>query len=260
MKRKIINLIALGVLASCSHTAEKRVDYDHFYGYYKVGNPYKIKGKWYHPKEYGSYEETGVASWYGPNFHGKLTANGDRFDQNEITAAHKTLPLPSVVRVTNLENGRSLELVVNDRGPYAHQRIIDLSKHSAQKLGFKEKGTAKVRVTLLEDKTNRLLAGIPGAEQAKERHIARRDGNKTIHGQAGERWYVQAGSFSVKDNAENAKEKFTSFGKVDIHTTSNDGRVFHQLRLGPLKDEVQAQDMLQRLANAGHRAIIINED
>jgi len=119
-------------------------------GYYKVGSPYTIKGKRYYPAVNYGYNETGIASWYGPNFHGKMTANGERFDENELTAAHKTLPLPSIVRVTNLENGRSLIVRVNDRGPYAHGRIIDMSKRSAELLGFKNKGVAKVRVQILE--------------------------------------------------------------------------------------------------------------
>ena len=119
-------------------------------GKYKVGSPYKIKGKRYYPTVDYNYNKTGIASWYGPNFHGKSTANGERFDQNELTAAHKTLPLPSIVRVTNLENGRSLIVRVNDRGPYAHGRLIDMSKRSAELLGFKNKGVAKVRVQVLE--------------------------------------------------------------------------------------------------------------
>ena len=119
-------------------------------GRYKVGSPYTIKGKRYYPAVNYSYNKTGVASWYGPNFHGKQTANGEIFYQNELTAAHKTLPLPSIVRVTNLENGRSLIVRVNDRGPYAHSRIIDMSKRSAELLGFKGKGVAKVRVKVME--------------------------------------------------------------------------------------------------------------
>ena len=118
-------------------------------GRYKVGTPYQIKNVWYYPKVEYDYDETGIASWYGPNFHQKLTANGEIFDQNAITAAHRTLPMPSIVRVTNLENGRSLIVRINDRGPFAHGRIIDLSRRSAQLLGFIRKGTAKTRVEIL---------------------------------------------------------------------------------------------------------------
>src|SRR5579862_614679 len=86
-------------------------------GIYKVGDPYQIKGVWYYPSEDFNYDETGIASWYGPDFHGKYTANGEVYDMTDVTAAHRTLPMPSVVRVTNLENGRSLILRINDRGP-----------------------------------------------------------------------------------------------------------------------------------------------
>lgn len=122
-------------------------------GRYKVGNPYQIKGVWYYPRVDFSYDETGVASWYGPNFHGKPTANGEVFDQNAVSAAHRTLPLPSVVRVTNLGNGRALVVRINDRGPFAHGRIIDLSKRGAQLLGFERQGIAKVRVQILPEES-----------------------------------------------------------------------------------------------------------
>ncbi|HZS84992.1 MAG TPA: septal ring lytic transglycosylase RlpA family protein [Stellaceae bacterium] len=118
-------------------------------GIYKIGQPYQIDGTWYYPAEDFSYDETGIASWYGVAFHGKDTANGEVFDQNALTAAHRTLPLPSIVQVTNLENGRSVEVRVNDRGPFARGRIIDLSRRSAQLLGFEAQGTAKVRVKIL---------------------------------------------------------------------------------------------------------------
>jgi rare lipoprotein A len=118
-------------------------------GYYKVGNPYEVEGVRYVPREDYSYDETGVGSWYGPGFHAKYTANGEVYDQNEVTAAHKTLPLPSLVRVTNLDNGRQLIVRVNDRGPFVAGRIIDLSRRSAQLLGVEKIGTAKVRVQIL---------------------------------------------------------------------------------------------------------------
>lgn len=122
-------------------------------GHYKVGNPYQIKDVWYYPAEDYDYVETGIASWYGPKFHGKPTANGEVFDMNQVSAAHRTLPLPSMVRVTNLENGRSLIVRVNDRGPFAHGRIIDMSKRGAQLLGFEQQGTARVKVEILRDQS-----------------------------------------------------------------------------------------------------------
>lgn len=125
---------------------------------YKVGKPYQVKGVWYYPDEDWDYDETGIASWYGADFHGKATANGEVFDMNAVTAAHKTLPMPSMVRVTNLENGRSVVVRVNDRGPFVNGRIIDLSRRSAQMLGMETQGTAKVRVQILADES-RVLAG-----------------------------------------------------------------------------------------------------
>jgi rare lipoprotein A len=119
-------------------------------GYFKVGTPYKIKGRTYYPKEKYQYSETGVASWYGPGFHGKMTANGEIFNQYDLTAAHRTLQMPSMVRVTNLENGKSIIVRVNDRGPFAHNRVIDLSQRAAEVIGMKHKGTARVRVDVLE--------------------------------------------------------------------------------------------------------------
>lgn len=132
-------------------------------GRYKVGQPYKINDRWYYPAEDYEYSETGIASWYGPGFHAKQTANGETFDENALTAAHRTLPLPSAVRVTNLENGRALMLRVNDRGPFARGRIIDISRRGAQLLGFANKGTAKVRVEILPDESRKLkLAALNG--------------------------------------------------------------------------------------------------
>ena len=122
-------------------------------GDYKVGNPYKIKGKWYKPKEEFTKVEKGIASWYGPNFHGKLTANGETFDQNQLTAAHRTLQMPSIIRVTNLNNGRSIILRVNDRGPFAHGRVLDVSKRGAEVLGFKKAGTARIKLEVLEQES-----------------------------------------------------------------------------------------------------------
>jgi len=161
-----LSLVAVtaGLLAACAetkfvmHTAKRLGETNKSQGDYKVGKPYQIGGVWYYPSEDMSYDRTGIASWYGPNFHGKPTANGETFDQWEVSAAHKTLPLPSVVRVTNLVNGRSLVVRINDRGPFKPGRIIDLSRRAAQLLGTEQSGTAQVRVQILA-KESRILAG-----------------------------------------------------------------------------------------------------
>ena len=118
-------------------------------GVYKVGSPYEINGRWYYPAYEPGYDRTGTASWYGGPFDGQATANGEQFDKEEISAASTTLPLPSIVRVTNLENGRSLDVRVNDRGPFVGDRLIDLSQAAARRLGFEEDGLTPVRVQFL---------------------------------------------------------------------------------------------------------------
>ncbi|WP_296596453.1 septal ring lytic transglycosylase RlpA family protein [Phenylobacterium sp.] len=115
-------------------------------GEYKVGKPYQVGGIWYVPREQPNYDERGIASWYGDQFHQKATANGETFDMNAVTAAHTTLPLPSMVEVTNLDNGKKLVVRVNDRGPFVDNRIIDLSREAARQLGYDRAGLANVRV------------------------------------------------------------------------------------------------------------------
>jgi rare lipoprotein A len=115
-------------------------------GHFKLGAPYQIAGRWYFPREEPSYDRAGIASWYGEAFHGRKTANGEVFDRFALTAAHPTLPLPSYVWVTNESNGRTILVRVNDRGPYAHDRLIDLSQGSARALGVEKQGLARVRV------------------------------------------------------------------------------------------------------------------
>lgn len=111
--------------------------------------PYQIRGRWYRPQEQPSYDETGLASWYGDAFHGRPTATGERFDMNGLTAAHKTLPLPGLVEVTNVANGRRIVARLNDRGPFVDGRIIDLSRGSAEALGLLSAGVGEVRVRYL---------------------------------------------------------------------------------------------------------------
>ncbi len=175
--RALAMCLLVGPIAACSTggpgpapTSHAKVD-DRFAdlpegGIYKVGNPYQVEGVWYYPAEDYSYVEEGIASWYGPDFHGKRTANGERYDMNELTAAHPTLPLPSIVNVTNLDNGRQIKLRINDRGPFKSKRIIDISRQGAQLLGFKEAGTARVRVEIDRaesiDIKNQYLARAPG--------------------------------------------------------------------------------------------------
>lgn len=178
MRRLASQIMAVGLigflLAACAETqfithtakrvskASEKIEKPAYKEIYKIGNPYQIDGVWYYPAVDYTYDETGIASWYGAKFHGRRTANGGVYDMNDLTAAHRTLPLPSMVRVTNLENGRSMILKVNDRGPYARGRIIDLSRRSAQLLGSLMQGTARVRVQILARESRLLAARLTG--------------------------------------------------------------------------------------------------
>lgn len=137
-----------------SVTTKKKGNYE---GYYKVGKPYTVMGQTYYPREDPNYKETGMASWYGSDFHNRKTANGETYNMNDYTAAHRTLPLPCIVKVTNLENGKSIKVRVNDRGPFVKNRIIDVSKKVAKKLEFHQQGTTKVRVEYLKKESEQLL-------------------------------------------------------------------------------------------------------
>lgn len=127
-------------------------------GYFKIGEPYEIFGISYIPQDYDHFEEVGVASWYGNEFHGRATANGEIYDSGDMTAAHRTLPLPSLIRVTNLGNGKSVIVRVNDRGPFAKNRVIDVSEKAAEELDFRDSGTANVKVELLRADTDEMLS------------------------------------------------------------------------------------------------------
>lgn len=148
------------IMASSKGTGSK--------GSYKVGSPYTIGGKRYYPKEDYNLREVGVASWYGPGFHGKKTANGEIYDQYAMTAAHRTLQLPAIAKVTNLRNGRSVILRINDRGPYASGRILDVSKAAAKKLGFLTAGTTKIRLEVLQEESLRVAAAAKRGKPASK--------------------------------------------------------------------------------------------
>jgi rare lipoprotein A len=137
-------------------------------GRYHVGEPYQIGGQWYRPREQPGYDKTGQASWYGALFHGRYTANGEIYDMDRLSAAHPTLPLPVYVHVTNLRNGRSIIVRVNDRGPFKNNRIIDLSRRSAEVLGFRGSGTAPVRVRYMR------RAPLSGDDSYERQYLASR--------------------------------------------------------------------------------------
>jgi len=160
-------------------------------GHYKIGRPYQIANRWYRPREDKHYDRVGTASWYGDLFHGRKTANGEVFDMDALTAAHPTLPLPTLVEVTNLANNRKIVVRVNDRGPYRHNRLIDLSRKAATVLGFKKKGTAKVRVRYLG------RAPMNGDDRYEKRIFARNFG---AHRQASLSVSPRAGASRYENN------------------------------------------------------------
>lgn len=230
-------------------------------GTYKVGNPYKIMGKWYYPKEDYHYSEVGMASWYGDDFHAKTTANGERFDMNSLTAAHRTLPLPSIVRVTNLENGRSLVLRVNDRGPYAKGRIIDVSKRASQLLGFHTQGTTKVRVEIMAKESKALKAALLGEECPEETDVAEQTPLPVIQkapaatatGQSYPKgsYFVQAGSYSLQSGAQNVAARLDEVGNTNIYYVNINGQNYYRVRVGPFADENEAALALSKVQDNG---------
>lgn len=135
-------------------------------GTYKIGSPYKIAGRWYVPTQDTGYDRVGLGSWYGADFHGRKTANGEIFDMHALTAAHPTLPIPSYAYVTNLSNNRTILVRINDRGPYVHDRIIDLSKRSARELGYDLQGVSRVRVRFAGP------APLDGNDRHEQRYLA----------------------------------------------------------------------------------------
>jgi rare lipoprotein A len=161
-------LLLAASLGACGSSGSRNVAQR---GTYKIGAPYKIDGVTYTPQEEFNHVETGVASWYGPGFHGKSTANGEPYDQSARTAAHRTLQMPTIVRVTNLDNGMSTVVRINDRGPFARSRIIDLSRAAAQELDIVRNGTAHVRIDQLQAeslavKDVAIAGGGPAEQQA----------------------------------------------------------------------------------------------
>lgn len=270
---KIFNVLAIVALIGCTTSSDDAIDVggnktknSQIYtinstgGVYKIGNPYKIFGTWYYPKEDYSYSEVGMSSWYGDGdgFHAKTTANGEKYNMNALTAAHRTLPLPSIVKVTNLENGRSVILRVNDRGPYAKNRIIDVSRKASEILGYKNQGTAKVKVEVLPEESKKLKEAMlrkSGGDSwmkanKKTTTTVAKTTIKTTTVAAGPK-YIQAGSFSSYDSAQNLKTQLSKFDKAYVVPTMVDGTKFYRVRLGPYKYEAEAEVMLNKVRDYG---------
>lgn len=200
----------------------------------KVGRPYQVNGRWYTPVHQPNYEEVGQASWYGGHHQGRPTALGEAFDKREVSAAHKTLPLPSLVEVTNLDNGRRLTVRVNDRGPFVDGRIIDLSEAAAEQLGFKAQGIARVRVRYL---------GGASTQAGRTAPQARADDRKG--------WVVQAAAFADQDNARRAAAVLSAAGRTTVRPAERDGDVLYRVLVGPWRAEDDALNARGRIAALG---------
>ena len=198
------------------------------------GNPpfYTVLGKRYFvlPTAAG-YKERGVASWYGPGFHAKSTSNGERYDMYAMTAAHKTLPLPSYVKVTNLQNGRSITVRVNDRGPFKDTRIIDLSYTAASKLGMLRDGTAFVEVHAITAGESGQAVSPPSASEL----------------------YVQAGAFSLEANATKLVGQLRAQGvsNAAVRADQVSGKTLYRVRVGPIPGVPEFDRAVARLKKLG---------
>jgi rare lipoprotein A len=239
-------------------------------GVYKVGGPYQIAGHWYHPEFDPDYDREGIASWYGPGFHGGSTANGETFDADELTAAHPTLPLPSIVRVTNLANRRQLDVRVNDRGPFVGDRIIDVSQAAARQLGFERRGTARVRVEFLR------LADANGAPPQPTPHqtqpgastapntgpAAAPTAASTILAAAPanrcDGSFIQVGAFAESERAMREAARLYRLTVVPVSTQTLADRLM-RLRLGPIPDVRSAEATLDHLKQSGYTGAFIVE-
>ncbi|GAB5471032.1 MAG: hypothetical protein Kilf2KO_40620 [Rhodospirillales bacterium] len=220
-----------------------------------VGKPYRIRGRYYKPAKDWSYDEVGKASWYGGKFHGRKTANGEIFDKNLLTAAHTTLPLPVIAKVTNLSNGRWIKVRINDRGPFSRGRIIDLSQAAAKELGFISQGTAKVRVQVLPEES---LALIRGAEPYRAQEVSAPQPARSepllvaaIPVREASAIYLQLGSFSDRDNATALSRKLDGFGQIEVKPATVSGKRFYRVRMGPFANASAALNARERLAQAG---------
>ncbi len=255
---------------------------------YKVGKPYKVNGKKYYPKKNLNYDEKGIASWYGPKFHGKPTANGEIFNQYKLTAAHKTLPIPSAVKVTNLKNNLSLIIRINDRGPFVNDRIIDLSYQSAKELKLLDAGTGFVRVQLLrpesilleklakngqfpeiDEVTKKTIPPINqvnfsnvsikkiGATKSKnikfDKTLEKVEKKVQVLKMRGKKYqiWIQIASFSNKKSANILKSKFKSIKNININKVKIKGKTLYRVRVGPYSNINNSKEIYNFLIKNG---------
>lgn len=246
-----------------------------------AGPPYQVEGKWYVPTYEPNYDEIGIASWYGPTFHGKASASGEVFDENAMTAAHPTLPIPSLVRVTNLENGRSVVVRLNDRGPFVDDRIIDLSRAAGKALDMHGKGTARVRVQYVgpapaernpapvQQVEVRQVVPTPVKFSMPVMEIASQPLPDLVpaqgpiavvpppHAAKQYGFFVQAGSFADLGNAHAALAAVKFAGPVSVVEADVKGTTYYRVMVGPWTTRGQAEQAQDRLVEAGTRSFVV---
>lgn len=203
--------------------------------------PYRIDGKTYYPiPSAKGYAETGMASWYGADFHGRKTSNGETYNMYDWTAAHKTLPMHTRLLVENLENGREALVRVNDRGPFAKGRLIDLSYNTARELGMIKKGTASVRITALGE-----AVSYEDEAGTTTRFLPQQDLNRGDY-------YVQIGSFANQANAEQVQDRLARWGKNVVTVKyENNGQLFYRIQVKAGSTLEEARRTEKALAEAG---------
>jgi rare lipoprotein A len=247
----------------------------------RYGNPpsYQVFGKTYYVKASSlGYRQRGIASWYGPKFHGKKTSTQEVYDMYKMTAAHKSLPLPTYARVTNLQNGRSIVVRINDRGPFVGNRIIDLSYAAASKLDILRKGTGYVEVVALnpykdpyqqQDNKPILVKKAPAPKGIMVRPFidpSRKAATEKVNKHASidapggsssvrsHNLFLQVGAFHDAGNAHKLKQRVSalSIGAVSIHKSHKNNRLLYRVRLGPLSDVTQLDSVSERLQHHGY--------
>jgi len=233
----------------------------------KIGKPYQVAGVWYYPADDAGYDEVGLASWYGAQFHGGQTANGEVFDMDRVGAAHKTLPLPSYVEVTALDSGRTIVVRINDRGPFVSSRIIDLSRRSAQLLGIERAGVSRVRVRRVlpsEADRSELRWGRPAsaranASRAQLAMLNERFANRPRGPVAPARvaaavpdaavpvggWFIQVTAVSSRARAEEIAEIVA--GRIEP------AGALWRVRMGPYRSESEAMSALAQVRSDGYQ-------
>jgi rare lipoprotein A len=229
-------------------------------GIYKLGRPYQIAGRWYYPDFDPGYDRVGMASWYGEPFHGRATANGEVFDRDGLTAAHPTLPLPSIVRVTNLANRRQVELRVNDRGPFVGDRLIDLSQGAARALGFERQGLTRVRVEFVGLAAAKGVPPQPGARPpAREEPRPPAAAAVLVAAPVGQcvGRFIQIGAFAEPERAAQAAAGLHRLAAAPVSTQRLTSDPLVRVRVGPIADPRSAESTLDQLKRSGYAGAFI---